>query len=70
MTYSGRHIYLVYKPEELSRQNSHAYMSKMREIASWISEQKWDHWGGVDGGFYFDVEENYNWTVLRFGAGV
>lgn len=66
-TYNGRHIYQVFKPEDITRQNSSAYMDKMREMSAWISEQKWDHWGGVYGGFYFDVEENYMMFCLRWG---
>jgi hypothetical protein len=64
----GYYTYILTKPEEITRHNYQEHHRKMNEMVSWIHEQRWDHWGSVPGGIYFNVEENYNWFVLRWGA--
>jgi hypothetical protein len=66
MTTYGYYTYILTKPEDINRQNHQAHHAKIKEMASWISEQKWDHWGDVPGGFYFNIEENYMMFLLRW----
>lgn len=67
MSTYGYYTFVLPPPEQLTRQNHMEYHIRLKEMASWISDQKWDHWGSVPGGFYFNIEENYQWFMMRWG---
>ena len=69
MTY-GNYKYVLPAPDGYDRAEWQVYAKTLKEMANWISDQKWDHWGSYhndDGkGFYFNVEENYMMFLLRW----
>jgi hypothetical protein len=69
MTYGDYKFYLP-RPITWDRADWYVHQAKVREMTNWIHEQKWDHWGHrvapFNEEFWFMVEENYNWFVLRW----
>ena len=70
MTYSYYKFYLE-RPNTANRKDWYAHQAKVKQMADWISEQKWDHWGHrvapFNEEFWFGVEENYMMFLLRWG---
>jgi hypothetical protein len=67
----GEYQYFLSKPQTLERTEWETYIDRKKEMESWISEQKWDHWGTVHGGkegFWFMIEENYKAFKKHFGV--
>ena len=71
MTY-GDYRFHIKRPEGWNSVEWAAHHARVRAMANWITEQKWDHWGHhtEDGReeFWFNVEEEYIWFVLRWSS--
>lgn len=71
MTY-GSYEYIEPTPTGFNRSEWDRYTKRQKDMAAWISEQKWDHWGFIkrdsEQGFWFNVEEEYAWFMLRWAG--
>ncbi len=71
LTY-GNYEYTEPTPDGTTRSEWDRYFQRQKDMAAWISEQKWDHWGTVKNpsgqGFWFSVEEEYAWFMLRWAG--
>jgi hypothetical protein len=73
MTYGDYKYILPYPTGTYERSAWTAHQQKLKDMANWISQQKWDHWGTATDqphgrGFWFGVTENYIAFKEHFGV--
>ncbi len=65
----GEYIYLHHRPDVIDRATWREYNDKTQKMCVWCNEQKFDHWGIVEGNnalFWFSVEADYIMFLLRW----